>query len=61
MAQFRNRQSAYCVSVSAVVRVSGRITYHVALICPILHGNLVKGFHTSRTDLDVPGKNIFPG
>lgn len=33
----------------------------MVLICAILHGNLVKGFHTGGTDLDVPGKRIFAG
>lgn len=28
-------------------------------ICPILHGDLVEGFHASRTDLDVPGKKKY--
>lgn len=42
------------MSVSGLA--SGGITHPVTLICPVLHGDLIEGFHTRWADLNVPGE-----
>lgn len=34
-------------------------THFIVLICPALHGDFVEGFHTKRTNFDVPAKKYF--
>lgn len=58
---FQGEVSTNLDYVFVSVLVPEIITHSVVLICPVLHGNFVEGFHTNRTGLDVPAKKIFPG
>lgn len=53
---FQGEVSTNLDYVFVSVFVPELITHSVVLICPVLHGNFVEGFHTNRTDLDVPAK-----